>query len=153
MWRWYSGPMAAAFSTSSSAVDGTRRGRRDSTPRRDRRNDVQSGGGHEREHVAPRRSNDPIAPVSACVLRNHGFSQCDHAILWIETVMRHGRMERVFGTLQKWLPQGLWLANIKTMAAANWFLKDQFVPDYNPRVAVPAAKPGSRLRALCRPGA
>jgi hypothetical protein len=52
--------------------------------------------------------------------------------------MRHGRMERVFGTLQKWLPQELWLANIKTMAAANRFLKDQFVPDYNPRFAAPS---------------
>jgi transposase len=54
-----------------------------------------------------------------------------------------GRMERVFGTLQKRLPQELRLARIKTMAAANRYLKDHFVPDYNARFAVPPAEPGS----------
>jgi transposase len=54
-----------------------------------------------------------------------------------------GRMERVFGTLQKRLPQELRLARIKTVAGANRFLKERFVPDYNARFAVPAAEPGS----------
>jgi hypothetical protein len=54
-----------------------------------------------------------------------------------------GRMERAFGTLQKRLPQELRLAGIKTVAAANRFLKERFVPDYNARFAVPAAEPGS----------
>ena len=54
-----------------------------------------------------------------------------------------GRMERVFGTLQNRLPQELRLVRIKTMAAANRYLKDRFVPDYNARFAVPAAEPGS----------
>src|SRR5258707_13792257 len=63
-----------------------------------------------------------------------------------------GRMERVFGTLQKRLPQELRLAKIKTMAAANRFLKDRFVPDYNARFAVPAAEPGSAfVRYFCLP--
>jgi hypothetical protein len=54
-----------------------------------------------------------------------------------------GRMERVFGTLQKRLPQELRLAGITTVAAANQFLKERFVPDYNARFAVAAAEPGS----------
>src|ERR1700730_7194007 len=54
-----------------------------------------------------------------------------------------GRMERVFGTLQKRLPQELRLARIKTVAAANRYLKDHFVPDYNARFGVPAAEPGT----------
>jgi hypothetical protein len=54
-----------------------------------------------------------------------------------------GRMERVFGTLQKRLPQELRLARIKTVAAANRFLRERFVPDHNARFAVPAAEPGS----------
>jgi hypothetical protein len=54
-----------------------------------------------------------------------------------------GRMERVFGTLQKRLPQELRLARIKTVAAANRFLEERFVPDYNARFAVPAAEPGT----------
>jgi hypothetical protein len=63
-----------------------------------------------------------------------------------------GRMERVFGTLQKRLPQELRLARIKTVAAANRYLKDRFVPDYNARFAVAAAEPGSAfVRYVGRP--
>jgi len=54
-----------------------------------------------------------------------------------------GRSERSFGTWQGRLPQELRLARIKTIAAANRYLKDRFVPDYNARFAVPAAEPGS----------
>ena len=54
-----------------------------------------------------------------------------------------GRMERAFGTLQNRLPQELRLARIRTVAAANRYLKDRFVPDYNARFAVPAAEPGT----------
>jgi hypothetical protein len=54
-----------------------------------------------------------------------------------------GRMERVFGTLQKRLPQELRLARIKTVAGANRYLKEQFVLAVNARFAVPAAEPGS----------
>ena len=54
-----------------------------------------------------------------------------------------GRMERVFGTLQSRLPPELRLAEITTLEAANRYLKQQFVPDYNARFAVPAAEEGS----------
>jgi helix-turn-helix protein len=54
-----------------------------------------------------------------------------------------GRMERVFGTLQKRLPPELRLAKIRTIAGANRYLKERFIPDYNARFAVPAAEPGS----------
>jgi hypothetical protein len=49
----------------------------------------------------------------------------------------------VFGTLQKRLPQELRLARIRTVAAANRYLKERFVPDYNARFGVPAAERGS----------
>lgn len=63
-----------------------------------------------------------------------------------------GRMERVFGTLQKRLPQELRLSRIKTVAAANRYLKQRFVPDYNARFAVKAAEPGSAfIRYVGRP--
>jgi transposase len=54
-----------------------------------------------------------------------------------------GRMERVFGTLQSRLPPELRLAEIATVEAVNRYLKQQFVPDYNARFAVPAAEEGS----------
>ena len=58
-----------------------------------------------------------------------------------------GRMERLFGTLQKRLPQELRLAGINTLDAANRFLRERFLPDYNARFAVPAAEPGSAFLA------
>ncbi len=54
-----------------------------------------------------------------------------------------GRMERVFGTLQNRLPPELRLAEIATLEAANRYLREQFVADYNARFAVPAAEEGS----------
>lgn len=54
-----------------------------------------------------------------------------------------GRMERAFDTLQKRLPPELRLAAITTVAAANRFLKERFVPDYNARFAAPASEPGT----------
>lgn len=54
-----------------------------------------------------------------------------------------GRMERLFGTLQKRLPQELRLAGITTPEAANRFLAERFVPEHNARFAVAAAEPGS----------
>jgi hypothetical protein len=62
-----------------------------------------------------------------------------------------GRMERVFGTLQGRLPQELRLARIKTMAAANRYLKQRFVPDYNARFAVAAAEEGTAFQPYVGP--
>ena len=54
-----------------------------------------------------------------------------------------GRSERMFGTLQKRLPQELRLAGITTMAEANAFLRDVYLPRHNARFAVPAEGEGS----------
>lgn len=58
-----------------------------------------------------------------------------------------GRMERAFGTLQNRLPPELRLAEIATIEAANRYLKQEFVPDYNARFAVAAAEEGSAFIA------
>ena len=54
-----------------------------------------------------------------------------------------GRSERMFGTLQKRLPQELRLAGIATMDAANRFLKETFLPEHNQRFAIAPDEPGS----------
>ena len=54
-----------------------------------------------------------------------------------------GRSARVFRTLQDRLPKELALAGITTMAAANGYLAEQFLPAYNRRFAVPAAETGT----------
>ena len=59
-----------------------------------------------------------------------------------------GRSERMFGTLQKRLPQKLRLAGIATMAEANRFLEEFFWPAHNARFARPAADTGSAFVAF-----
>ena len=54
-----------------------------------------------------------------------------------------GRSERMFGTLQKRLPQELRLAGVTTMIEANRFLKETFLPEHNQRFAIAPEEPGS----------
>ena len=54
-----------------------------------------------------------------------------------------GRSERMFGTLQKRLPQELRLAGITDMIEANRFLKEVFLPQHNARFATPAEDRGT----------
>ncbi len=49
----------------------------------------------------------------------------------------------MFGTLQNRLPQELRLAGITTMAEANAFLREVYLPRHNARFAVPAEGEGS----------
>ncbi len=52
-------------------------------------------------------------------------------------------MERAFGTLQSRLPPELRLVGIPTPEAANHYLKQTFLTDYNARFAVPDGEEGS----------
>jgi transposase len=54
-----------------------------------------------------------------------------------------GRMERLWGTLQKRLPQVLRLEEIGTIEAANRFLAETYMADHNAMFAVPAAEEGT----------
>jgi len=59
-----------------------------------------------------------------------------------------GRSERPFQTLQDRLVKELALAGITTVAAADAFLRDDFIPDYNARFAVKAEQEGSAFVAI-----
>jgi transposase len=59
-----------------------------------------------------------------------------------------GRSERMFGTLQKRLPQELRLHGITTMEGANCFLREVFLPEHNARFVQKAEQPGSAFTAL-----
>jgi transposase len=54
-----------------------------------------------------------------------------------------GRSERAFRTLQDRLPKELALAGITTVAAANSYLRETFVPDHNTRFAIVAEQAGT----------
>lgn len=59
-----------------------------------------------------------------------------------------GRSERMFGTLQKRLPQELRLRGITDMAEANRFLREEFLPAHNARFAKQAELEGSAFVPL-----
>ncbi len=54
-----------------------------------------------------------------------------------------GRSERAFGTIQGRLPQELRLAGITTVEAANRFLRERYIAEFNRQFTVPAAQPGN----------
>lgn len=69
-----------------------------------------------------------------------------------------GRSERMFGTLQDRLPRELTLAGMRTVAAANRFLAEVYLPAHNARFARPpeiedsafvAVEPGQLREILC----
>lgn len=59
-----------------------------------------------------------------------------------------GRSERCFGTIQGRLPQELRVAGITNYSAANRYLEEVFVPDFNRRFTVAAAQRESAFVAL-----
>lgn len=63
-----------------------------------------------------------------------------------------GRSERGFGTWQGRLPQELRLRKITTTAAANGFLREEYVKDFNRRFSVKASEPGTAFVPLRRKG-
>lgn len=61
-----------------------------------------------------------------------------------------GRSERSFGTWQGRLPQELRLAEITTVEAANQFLRERYIAEFNRRFAVPPAEKGTAFRPYAR---
>jgi hypothetical protein len=59
-----------------------------------------------------------------------------------------GRSERAFRTPQDRLPQELAVAGITSIAAADRYLREVFVPAYNARLAVAPEQPGSAFVAI-----
>jgi hypothetical protein len=59
-----------------------------------------------------------------------------------------GRSERSFATWQGRLPQELRLRGISTVEAANRFLEQTYVAEFNRRFQVPATQPGSAFLPL-----
>jgi hypothetical protein len=59
-----------------------------------------------------------------------------------------GRSERMFGTLQKRLPQELRVHGITDKEQANHFLRERFLPEHNARFARKAEQSGSAFTPL-----
>ena len=94
-------------------------------------------------------------PKAGAAVDKNRLSQVGRALkqLGIEHIPSYspqarGRVERLFGTLQNRLPQELGLAGITDVEAANRFIAETFLPDFNRRFTVPAAEEGSAFVPL-----
>ncbi len=61
-----------------------------------------------------------------------------------------GRSERSFGTWQGRLPQELRLARISTVEAANAFLRERYIAEFNGKFTAPAREKGTAFRKTAR---
>ena len=61
-----------------------------------------------------------------------------------------GRSDRSFGTWQGRLPQELRLAGITTVEAANAFLRERYLVEFNSKFAAPAREKGTAFRKTAR---
>jgi hypothetical protein len=84
-------------------------------------------------------------PVSKTVLTQFGRALKQLGIEHIAAYspQARGRSERAFETLQDRLPKELKLAGIDTVDAANRWLSDIYIPEYNQRFAIAAEQEGS----------
>jgi len=71
------------------------------------------------------------------------LEQLDIKAIPANSPQARGRCERFFGTWQGRLPQELRLKGITTMAAANEFLRKEWIPFHNRTFAVVAPQPGT----------
>jgi hypothetical protein len=77
-----------------------------------------------------------------------GMRQLGIEMIPAYSAQARGRSERMFGTLQKRLPQELRLHGITDMQSANRFLQEVYLPEHNARFAKPAQAEGSAFTPL-----
>jgi transposase len=91
-----------------------------------------------------------LTPKAGGKIDPHRLTQVGRALRELRVQMipayspqARGRSERNFGTWQGRLPQELRLRGIGNVEAANRFLREHYITEFNARFQVPAAQPGS----------
>src|SRR5438445_119912 len=91
-----------------------------------------------------------LTPKVGGKVDSHRLTQVGRALRELDIQMipayspqARGRSERNFGTWQGRLPQELRLQGITTLEAANAFLREHYMAEFNHRFQVRAAQPGS----------
>lgn len=88
--------------------------------------------------------NDPASLTQF----ERAMKELDVEVIHAHSPQAKGRVERLFGTLQDRLVKELRLAEISTIAEANVFLRDVFLPAFNARFGVVARSEGDAHREL-----
>jgi transposase len=91
-----------------------------------------------------------LTPKAGGRIDEHRLTQVGRALREVGVQMipayspqARGRSERNFGTWQGRLPQELRLRGIRSLEAANGFLREHYIAEFNARFQVPAAQRGS----------
>jgi hypothetical protein len=94
----------------------------------------------------PREEREPLPPTQI------GRALQELGIVWIaaHSPQAKGRVERSFAVAQDRLVKGLRVAGAKTLAAANRYLEEEFVPWWNQHLVVKAANAADAHRPLGR---
>lgn len=103
--------------------------------------------GHFQAHFRSkeRRERDQ---AEALTLIERGLSELGIELIRALSPQAKGRVERLFGTLQDRLIKEMRVAGISSMAAANRFLEEVFIPFWNERFTVAPAEPVDAHRPL-----
>jgi transposase len=96
------------------------------------------------ERNLPRDEREPLPPTQI------GRALRELGVAWIaaHSPQAKGRIERSFGTAQDRLVKGLRLEKVKTVAQANRYLEEEFLPWWNQHLQVAPANPADAHRPL-----
>jgi len=98
-----------------------------------------------------------VTPKAGAKVDKHRLTQVGRALkeLGVQMIPAYspqarGRSERSFGTWQGRLPQELRLAGIGTVEAANAFLRERYIAEFNTKFTVAAREKGTAFRKTAR---
>jgi hypothetical protein len=103
--------------------------------------------GHFQAHFRSKQRRER-EEAEALTLIERGLNELGIELIRALSPQSKGRVERLFGTLQDRLIKEMRVAGISSMAAANRFLEEVFIPFWDERFTVPPAEPVDAHRPL-----
>lgn len=104
--------------------------------------------GNWRRSTGSRKAEEDAEPVMINSIIRRGLSELGVELILALSPQAKGRVERLFGTLQDRLIKEMRIAGVSSLAEANRFLEDVFIPFWNGRFTVAAAAPEDAHRPL-----
>jgi hypothetical protein len=104
--------------------------------------------GNWRKTSGAKKADEDAEPVMVKSIIRQGVSALEIELILALSPQAKGRVERLFGTLQDRLIKEMRVAGISTMADANRFLQEVFIPFWNQRFTVAPAEESDAHRPL-----
>jgi hypothetical protein len=104
--------------------------------------------GNWRKCSGAKKAEEDAEPVMVNSIIRRGLSALEIELILALSPQAKGRVERLFGTLQDRLIKEMRVAGISTMAEANRFLQEVFIPFWNDRFTVAPAEESDAHRPV-----